>query len=317
MRWRKLSLNTTTEAVDLVSNMLYDLGVEGIEIEDKVSITPEEKKQMFIDYLPELGPDDGKAILSFYIEDKEYTRELMNQIITGLEELAEHVDIGDGTIEMSHTQDEDWINNWKEFFKPFRVDESIVIKPTWEEYDQVDEQELVIEIDPGTAFGTGSHETTKLCILGLKKHMIQDSKVLDVGCGSGILSILALKLGAKSVLGTDIDPNAITATCQNAEVNNIVSDTLTVMSGNIIEDEILQEKVGYEEYDMVVANILADVIIPLSGVVKKHLKPGGLFITSGIIHTKRKEVEESILANGFQIVEIKAIGEWVSIVGKA
>ncbi len=317
MRWRKLSLNTTTEAVDLVSNMLYDLGVEGIEIEDKVSITPEEKKQMFIDYLPELGPDDGKAILSFYIEDKEYTRELMNQIITGLEELAEHVDIGDGTIEMSHTQDEDWINNWKEFFKPFRVDESIVIKPTWEEYDQVDEQELVIEIDPGIAFGTGSHETTKLCILGLKKHMIQDSKVLDVGCGSGILSILALKLGAKSVLGTDIDPNAITATCQNAEVNNIVSDTLTVMSGNIIEDEILQEKVGYEEYDMVVANILADVIIPLSGVVKKHLKPGGLFITSGIIHTKRKEVEESILANGFQIVEIKAIGEWVSIVGKA
>lgn len=317
MRWIKLSLKTTTDAVELISDMLYELGVEGIEIEDKVSITPEEQKQMFIDYLPELGPDDGKAILSFYIEEKEYTKELMNQILGGLEEISDYMDIGEGTIDISHTQDEDWINNWKVFFKPFRVDESIVIKPTWEEYKQVEEDELVVEIDPGTAFGTGSHETTKLCILGLKKHMKSGSKVLDVGCGSGILSILALKLGAKYVLGTDIDSNAITATYENAEVNHIGSDRLKVLSGNIIEDQALQEEVGFKEYDIVVANILADVIIPLSKEVKNHMKPGGLFITSGIIHTKRKEVEESILANGFQIVEVKAIGEWVSIVGKA
>lgn len=316
MRWKKLTLDITTDAVDLVSNMLYELGVEGIEIEDKMSISPEEKKEMFIDYLPELAPDDGKALLTFYIEDTESIEEFMNQIQIGLEELKEYIDIGEGTIDISETEDKDWINNWKEFFKPFRVDESIVIKPTWEEYSSENETDLVIEIDPGIAFGTGSHETTKLCILGLKKYMLPESKVLDVGCGSGILSIFALKSGAKSVVGTDIDPNAITAAYENADVNNISPDVLKIRKGNIIEDQELQQEVGFHQYDIVVANILADVIIPLSSMIRKHIKPGGLFISSGIIHTKRKEVEESILANGFQIVEIKAIGEWVSIVGK-
>lgn len=316
MRWKKLTLDITTDAVDLVSNMLYELGVEGIEIEDKISISPEEKKEMFIDYLPELAPDDGKALLTFYIEDTESIEEFMNQIQIGLEELKEYIDIGEGTIDISETEDKDWINNWKEFFKPFRVDESIVIKPTWEEYSSENETDLVIEIDPGIAFGTGSHETTKLCILGLKKYMLPESKVLDVGCGSGILSIFALKSGAKSVVGTDIDPNAITAAYENADVNNISPDVLKIRKGNIIEDQELQQEVGFHQYDIVVANILADVIIPLSSMIRKHIKHGGLFISSGIIHTKRKEVEESILANGFQIVEIKAIGEWVSIVGK-
>lgn len=316
MKWTKLSLQTTTQAVDLISNMLNDFGIDGIEIEDNISITEEEKKLMFIDILPELGPDDGKATLSFYLEETADIEKTMNKVLSGLEEISEYVNIGEGTITTSKTEDIDWINNWKEFFKPFRVDENIIIKPTWESLEDVNDEDLVIEIDPGTAFGTGTHETTKLCILGLKKHLDSESKILDVGCGSGILSIIALKLGAKSALGIDIDPNAIVATHENAQVNQISTGDFTIMSGNIIDDDNVQEEVGYHKYDIVVANILADVIIPLSSMIKKHMKPEGLFITSGIINTKKEEVREAILSNGFQIVEINEMGEWVSIIAK-
>lgn len=316
MKWKKLSLQTTTEAVELVSNMLNDFGIDGVEIEDNVSITDEEKKAMFIDILPELEPDEGKATLSFYLEEADYSQDMLRKVTSGLEELAGYIDIGEGTITVSETEDTDWINNWKEFFKPFRVDDDIIIKPTWESLDYVREEDMVIEIDPGTAFGTGSHETTKLCILGLKKYLKKGDKILDVGCGSGILSIIALKLGAGSALGIDIDPNAITATHENAAVNFIRPEEFTIMSGNIIDDKEVQEQVGMNEYDIVVANILADVIIPLSGMIRQHMKPGALFITSGIINTKKDEVEQAILANGFEIVEIHEMGEWVSIVAK-
>lgn len=316
MKWTKLSLRTTTEAVDLVSNMLSDFGIEGMQIEDNISITEEEKKEMFIDILPELDPDDGTATLSFYIEDTANLGKTIEKVVKGLDELSEYVDIGEGTISTSETEDTDWINNWKEFFKPFRVDDNIIIKPTWESLDEVREDDLVIEIDPGTAFGTGAHETTKLCILGLRKYLNNTSKILDVGCGSGILSIIALKLGAKSALGIDIDPNAIEATYENAKVNSISKDNFTIISGNIIDDGKVQERTGLEEYDIVVANILADVIIPLSGMIKQHMKSEGLFITSGIINTKKEEVKEAILSNGFEIVEINEMGEWVSIIAK-
>lgn len=316
MKWTKFTLETTTQAVDLVSNMLDELGIEGIEIEDKVPITEEEKKEMFIDILPDLGEDDGKAIVSFYISDGEDKDSILSSVKEGLVELADFVEVGDMEIAVSVTEDKDWINNWKQYWKPFRVADDIIIKPTWETLEEKKENDLVIEIDPGTAFGTGSHETTKLCIQGLRKYITDETVLLDVGSGSGILSIIGLKLGAKSALGTDIDPNAIHAMYENAEVNGITEEEFVVKIGNIIDDQTLQEEVGMEKYDIVVANILADVIIPLSAEIGKHLKKDGLYITSGIINMKRDEVKEAIEKNGFTIVEENEMGEWVSFVAK-
>jgi len=316
VKWTKFALETTTQAVDLVSNMLDELGIEGIEIEDKVPITEEEKKEMFIDILPDLGEDDGKAIVSFYISDGEDKDSILSSVKEGLVELADFVEVGDMEIAVSVTEDKDWINNWKQYWKPFRVADDIIIKPTWETLEEKKENDLVIEIDPGTAFGTGSHETTKLCIQGLRKYITDETVLLDVGSGSGILSIIGLKLGAKSALGTDIDPNAIHAMYENAEVNGITEEEVVVKIGNIIDDQTLQEEVGMEKYDIVVANILADVIIPLSAEIGKHLKKDGLYITSGIINMKRDEVKEAIEKNGFTIVEENEMGEWVSFVAK-
>jgi ribosomal protein L11 methyltransferase len=314
MKWTKLTLSTMADALDLVSNMLNELGIDGIEIIDNVPITENERKAMFIDILPELDEEDKTASISFYLEEDQDVLETISQIENGLEELKTFTDVGSGHIEISETEDVDWINNWKAFFKPFRVDDTIVIKPTWEPLTDVSEHDLIIEIDPGTAFGTGSHETTKLCILGLKKYLKPDTKLLDVGSGSGILSIIGAKLGASVVLGTDIDPNAVTAALENVEVNHISKDTVTILSGDIITDEEFQQKVGIGCYDIVVANILADVIIPLSAEIGKHLKDDGVFISSGIINTKKEQVKEAILKNGFRIIEINEMGDWVSIV---
>lgn len=316
MKWTKLTLSTMAEAVDLVSDMLNELGITGIEIMDNIPITEQEKKAMFIDILPDIDENDKTATVSFYLEEDQNADEMIRKIKEGLEELSGFIDIGSGDITLSQTKDTDWINNWKAFFKPFRIDDTIVIKPTWEPLDEVLDNDIVIEIDPGTAFGTGSHETTKLCILGLKKHMKQGTTILDVGCGSGILSIIAAKLGASKVLGTDIDPIAVTAALENAEVNKISSETLDIISGDIISDTITQDKVGYECYDIAVANILADVIIPLSAEIARHIKPGGYFISSGIINMKKELVKEAILNNGFKILEINEMGDWVSIVAQ-
>lgn len=313
MKWNKVTLKTKTDAVDLVIDMLSELGVEGAQIVDNIPLTEADKKAMFIDILPELEPDDGTAELRFYMDLEIDLSDLTTKIQHGLEELSAFIDVGSREIQTSETDDQDWINNWKEFFKPFRVDDTIVIKPTWEKLDQVSEQDLVIEIDPGTAFGTGSHETTKLCILQLKKYIKEETRLLDVGCGSGILSIIGLKLGAKDAVGIDVDPNAVAVTLENAEVNSIAEDTFKVYSGNIIEDGDLQETVGLGCYDVVVANILADVIIPLSSEVGRHLKPDGVFISSGIINTKKEEVKEAIEKNGFKIIDITEMGNWVSI----
>lgn len=302
--------------MDLVSDMLSELGIEGIEIVDNVPITEQEKKAMFIDILPELDTDDKTALVSFYLEEGQDIQKTLEDIRAGLKKLSEFTDAGAGTIEISETEDVDWINNWKAYFKPFRIDETIVIKPTWEKLEDVKDTDLVIEIDPGTAFGTGAHETTKLCILGIKKYMNPGAKLLDVGCGSGILSIVGAKSGAKEVLGTDIDPNAVKAAYENAKVNRIGSGTLTILSGDIITDTALQQEAGFESFDMAVANILADIIIPLSAVIGRHIKPHGIFISSGIINTKKEAVKEAILKNGFKILEINEMGDWVSIVAQ-
>lgn len=318
MKWTKFLLETTTEAVDLISDMLNDLGIVGIEISDKIPLSEEDKKRMFIDILPELGEDDGAAQVSFYVDPSEDIEELSGKIKEGLAELSEYVSVGSGKISVSETEDTDWINNWKAFFKPFRIDDTIVIKPTWEVLEDKKEGDLVIEIDPGTSFGTGAHETTKLCIIAMKKYLKSDSIVLDAGSGSGILSIIAKKLGAKEVLGIDIDPNATISAVENAVVNELAVEegNLSFTTGNIIEDDGIRTSIGKEKYDMVVANILADVIIPLSEVIGENMKPGAIFISSGIINSKEEAVRKAILKNHFTILDTNRMGDWVSFVAQ-
>ncbi|WP_373131309.1 50S ribosomal protein L11 methyltransferase [Clostridium sp. M62/1] len=316
MKWKKFTLTTTTEAVDLVSSMFDEIGIEGIEIEDNVPLTEKETKGMFIDILPELPPDDGTAKVSFYLDDDADTESILGQVREGLEELKLFVNLGACTIEESETEDKDWINNWKQYFKPFTVDD-ILIKPTWEEIPKEHEDKLLIQIDPGTAFGTGMHETTQLCIRQMKKYVTPETRLLDVGTGSGILGITALKLGAREVFGTDLDENAIVAVGENLEANGIGEGRFTVVQGNIIDDKEIQDKAGYECYDVAVANILADVIILLQKEIPVHIKKGGIFITSGIINMKEQAVREAFAANdSFEVLEVTSQGEWVSVTAR-
>lgn len=316
MKWNKYTLKTTTNATDLVSGMLVELGIDGIEVKDNVPLSAEDKKKMFIDFLPELPEDKGEAFLSFYMEESEDEAARLKEIREGLEDLKDFVDVGECSIKKEVTEDKDWINNWKMFFKSFMVDD-IIIKPTWEEIKEEYKGKLVIEIDPGIAFGTGMHETTQLCIRQLKKYVNSNSHILDVGCGSGILSIVSLKLGAESAVGIDIDENAIIAAYENLQVNKLSKEKCKVYEGNILEDKELRDRTGYECYDIVVANILADVLIPLSDIVPKHLKTGGYFITSGIIDTKENEVVKAIEANThFEIVEVTRQNDWSSVTAR-
>ena len=316
MKWTKFTLKTTTAAVDLIGSMLDDIGIEGIEIEDDVPLSAEDTKGMFIDILPELPPDDGTAMVSFYLEDPAGAEGILRQVEEGLEDLRQFVDVGEGTLVMSETEDKDWINNWKQYFKPFTVDD-ILIKPTWEQVPQEHKDKLLIQIDPGTAFGTGMHETTQLCIRQLSRYVKEGVRVLDVGTGSGILGIAALKLGAKQVFGTDLDENAVSAVRENIEANQISENQFQVVQGNLIEDEDIRMQAGEECYDIAVANILAPVIILLQAEIGRHLKQGGIFITSGIINTKEEEVRAAMEANKrLEIVETTYQGDWVSITAR-
>ena len=314
MKWKKYTIETTTAAEDFMSSMLMDLGIEGIEIEDNIPLTKEDQADMFIDFLPELPPDEGKSYVSFYIEDDGTDQsEILKKVKIGLEELRDTVDVGSGMILSSETEDLDWINNWKKFFSSFTI-ENILIKPTWEDVKPEDKDKFMIEIDPGISFGTGKHETTQLCIRQLIKY-IKDGhpKVLDVGCGSGILSIVALKLGASEVVGTDLDADCMISTHENMKVNHLDEKLGTFYVGNLIDDVDLQKQVGTEEYDIVVANILADVIIPMAPVIPDRLRKGGYFITSGIIDFKEDEVRDAIEKTGLKVIEINHQGEWVNI----
>ncbi|MFT4008374.1 MAG: 50S ribosomal protein L11 methyltransferase [Lacrimispora sp.] len=313
MRWKKFTLTTTTEAVDLISSMFDEIGIEGIEIEDNIPLTEAETKGMFIDILPELPPDEGVAKVSFYLDPDSDIKEMLKKVEAGLDELSMFTDLGARAIETGETEDKDWINNWKQYFKPFTVDD-ILIKPTWEEVPREHEDKLLIEIDPGTAFGTGQHETTQLCIRQLKKYVTPETVLLDVGTGSGILGITALKLGAKEAFGTDLDENAITAVGENLEANGISGDKFKVLQGNIINDKAVQETAGFEKYDVVVANILADIIILLQKEIPVHMKKGGIFITSGIINMKEEAVKKAFAENeAFELLETTYQGEWVSV----
>lgn len=315
MKWNKFTLKTTTQATDLVIGVLVENGIDGVEIEDNIPLSEEDRKRMFIDFLPELPEDKGIAYLSFYMEQLSpgEEEEKLRAVQEGIEELKDFVDVGECSITKGETQDTDWMNNWKQFFKSFEVD-GIVIKPTWEEMKPEYEGKMVIQIDPGIAFGTGLHETTQLCMKQLRKYVKNDTKILDIGCGSGILSIIALKMGAEQAAGIDVDENAVTATCENLEVNHIPKEKCRVLVGNILEDTSISDEIGYECYDIVVANILADVLEPLTPIVPKHLKKGGVYITSGIIDMKEEEVADVIKAQPeLEIVEITRKNDWVSI----
>lgn len=319
MKWTKVTIETTTQATDMLSYVLDEYGVEGIEVEDKIPLSEADKKAMFIDILPELPPDDGVAEISCYIDDKIDVKDLCRYISEQLEEMSAYMSVGTGKISLGETEDKDWINNWKEFFHPFRLEDNIVIQPTWTEIADAKEDDIVIHIDPGTAFGTGSHETTKLCISNLKKYIQTDGStdVMDAGCGSGILSIIALKLGARKVYGIDIDELAVKASKENLALNDIPEEKYTIVQGNVIEDkEFAQSVASIGKYDIVVANILADVIIPLSAEIRPFMKENGVFITSGIIDMKEQAVKDALLQNGFEIIDVTHMGEWVSIVAK-
>lgn len=326
MKWMKFRIKTVTEAEDIIISTLYDIGLEGAQIEDKIPLTAFEKEQMFVDILPDGPEDDGIAYLSFFVEEKEdgslevngapTDRDtIVRQIEEELEELRFFMEIGEGSITVAETEDIDWINNWKQYFHQFYIDDLLVI-PSWEEVKAEDRDKKILHIDPGTAFGTGMHETTQLCIRQIKKYLTPETNLLDVGTGSGILAILALMYGAGHAVGTDLDPCAVEAVAQNMKANGISKESFQMMIGNIITDTDVQDKVGYECYDIVVANILADVLVPLTPVIVHHMKKGGVYITSGIINTKEETVRQAVEAAGLTVLEVTYQGEWVSVTAR-
>lgn len=345
MKWKKLTVKTVTDAEDIIISELYDLGLEGAMIEDHVPLTAWEKEQMFVDILPDGPEDDGIAYLSFFVEvptddeekgiatqnglsddmDNSYfivsngqapdMDALVEAVRNKLSEIREYMDIGEGSITISETEDKDWLNNWKEFFHQFYIDD-LLVTPSWEEIKPEDQDKKILHIDPGTAFGTGMHETTQLCIRQLKKYITPETVLLDVGTGSGILAIVSLMYGIKEAVGTDLDPCAVEAVRENMEVNGVNADQFEMMIGNIISDPEIQDRVGYEKYDIVVANILAEVLLPLTPVVKKCLKPGGIYITSGIIAEKEQLVVDAVKAAGMEVLEVTRQNEWVSVTAR-
>lgn len=325
MKWIKFKIKTITDAEDIIISTLYDLGLEGAQIEDKIPLSPLEKEQMFVDILPEGPEDDGIAYLSFFVEEsdgelilngKKIAREeLLAQIREQLEELRRFMEIGEGKITLEETEDVDWINNWKQYFHQFTIDDVLVI-PSWEKAAPEDQGKLTLHIDPGTAFGTGMHETTQLCIRALRKYITPETRLLDVGTGSGILAILSIMFGAESAVGTDLDPCAVEAVRENKEANGIADEAFQLLIGNIITEKEIQDAVGYECYDIVAANILAEVLVPLTPVIIHQLKKGGIYITSGIIDDKEQTVLAAVKAAGLEVLEVNHQGEWVGIVAR-
>ena len=315
MKWNRFTVKTKTEAEDIVISTLAEVGIEGVEIQDKQPLTEEDKAQMFVDIMPEGPADDGVAYLNFYLEEDADKEAILKDVREALDDLKNFMDIGEATIEESQTEDKDWINNWKQYFHQFYVDD-ILIVPSWEEVKAEDKDKMILHIDPGTAFGTVMNETSQLVIRELNKYLTRDTVILVVGTLSGILGIVALKLGAKHVLGTDLDPCAVPAVAENKEANQIVDDTFDMMIGNIIDDKEVQDKVGYEKYDIVTANILADVLVPLTPVIVHQMKPGAVYITSGILDVKEEVVKEAVVAAGLEVVEVTHQGEWVSVTAR-
>lgn len=332
MKWMRFRVRTRTGAEDLLVSMMEDIGLCGAQIEDHVPLTSEEKEQMFVDILPDAGEDDGTAVLSFFLEETEDGKlsvdgrecspgEIRDRMLRVIEEARVFLDVGEGTVAVDETEDVDWINNWKQYFHQFWIDDILVI-PSWEEPEQVKEDgqvrtpRLIFHIDPGTAFGTGMHETTQLCVRALRKHITPETVLLDVGTGSGILALLALKLGVRRAVGTDLDPCAPPAIEDNIRANGVDPAKFEVLLGNLIDDPAVQKRVGEGIYDVVLANILPDVLIPLTPRAVRCLKPGGVYITSGILLERAESVADAMRREGMQILETAEQGEWCCVIGK-
>ena len=310
MKWTEITIKTTTEAVEAVTNILYEQNVGGVSIEDPKDFKFQKKNENDWDFVEEEIFNSGYygVIIKTYItEERDVTEDinLIKEKIDGLKEFG--IDVGDAIVEISQVDEEDWANEWKNYYKPTKVGEKVVVKPTWEEYE-AKEGDLIIELDPGMAFGTGTHETTSMCIQQLEKYVKQDSKVFDIGCGSGILAIAAAKLGANDVLAVDLDEVAVKVSKENIELNK-VEDKVKALHGNLME-------VVSDKADIVVANIIADIIKILAKDIKNFMKDDAVFISSGIIHAKVDEVKASLEENGLEIIEVQSLGEWNAIVSK-
>ncbi|AYD40984.1 50S ribosomal protein L11 methyltransferase [Clostridium fermenticellae] len=306
--WIEVSIFTSSEAVEAVSGILYNTGVKGVSIEDSQDIEFKKKHPGDWDYFDEslLDVRDGALIKGYYKRDSkldEYLSYIKNAV-NDLEKFG--IDKGKGLITVANVNEEDWENNWKKYYKPTKVGEKIVVKPIWEEYKPKN-NELTVELDPGMAFGTGTHETTRMCIKALEKYVENDSTIFDIGTGSGILSISAAKLGAKKVIGVDLDPVAVKSASENVRFNNI-------NNVNILEGDLM--KVVEGKADIVVANIIADVIISLADGVADFIVKHGLFISSGIIKDRKDDVINELEKNNFKIEEVNIDGEWVCIVAR-
>ena len=307
MKWTRIRIKTITDAEDIIISELYDYGLEGAQIEDKIPLSPLEKEQMFVDILPESEPDDGVAYLSFFIEEGTADiEETLNNVRTALDDIRTYMEIGEGSITVDETEDLDWINNWKKYFHQFYIDDLLVI-PSWEEVEVKDKDKMILHIDPGTAFGTGMHETTQLCIRQMKKYLTSDTELLDIGTGSGILAICASKLGAEYCAACDIDPVAVKTEKENAERNNCEIDCFVsdLLSSVKIKDG--------RKYDIVTANIVADIIIRMSPDIGGYIKDGGLLVVSGIIDERETEVRLALENSGFECVRFLHDKGWCAI----
>ena len=311
MKYIRYTLNTTTKACESICYELTELGITALEIEDNIPVDDVIQGRNYEELLPDMPPDTGKCKIIFYMESDD--SEIVSKIHDVLNDVSKYMDIGEGTLESEVLEDEDYLSNWKKYFHAFTVG-NLMIKPTWEKAELLSGVNKCISIDPGITFGTGSHETTKLCIEGLQKHLQEGDNVLDIGFGSGILSIVALMYGANHVTGTDIDPLCMETAPDNLKVNNIDINKATFYIGDITSDKALQDKVGYDCYDIVTANILADIIIDMAPVIARTLKPGGILISSGIIDFKEDEVSLSLEDAGLSVRKVNKMGEWVSVI---
>lgn len=322
MNWTEVSIYTTTNGIEIINGALLKLGINDAVIED-ASVFEEflHNDTLNWDYYDEelAKMKDCESCIKVYLADNNQGRESLNKINKFIEILKNEnkdVDLGRLEIVTKILNDEDWANNWKQYFKPFAVSDKIIIKPTWEELSEESDGKIVLEIDPGMSFGTGQHHTTRLCIEQIIKHMNVDMEVLDMGCGSGILSIASILLGAKNVTGVDIDENAVRIAKENAALNDIHEDRFTVYCGDVTNDKKLQDLIGYNKYDMIAVNIIAQIIMGMSSTFPKFLKKGGLIIASGIIKKYVDDVVDNFKTLGFTILEINDSEEWVSITAK-
>lgn len=316
MRWNQYRLRTTTAAEELVIAALYEAGVAGVEIEDALPLSEADKQQMFVDIPPEMPVDDGVAHLSFYLDPADpETKGILDRVQEALDGLSAHMDIGEAKMQVREMDDAEWKDNWKQFFRAFRVDD-IQIIPSWEEQAADPDARIVLRIDPGSAFGTGRHETTQLCIRAIRDYLKPGDALLDLGCGSGILAITALKLGAAFARGVDLDPNVRICALDNRRENGIGEEEMPLDIGDITSDAALVETIGHGRYDLVVANILAEVLCSLTEHVVPMLKTGGIYITSGILAEKEQMVIDACKEAGLTYLETRRQGEWVSVIAR-